>query len=303
MSRPPRAAGPAFRPPRPAADVPPGRPPRHRGKGEETYHGARACQALFVRRPGDMIRVYVATEQRRQWAALLEHCAKARLGFRVLPGDNLARISGSTHHEGIAILARSYRRWGAEELEAAVAAGGIAGPLLYLDGVGNPHNFGAILRTAAHFGCGAVLGRRGDLPPLSPAAVRVAEGAAEHVPVCDLDDPVASLARLKAAGFAIVTTSSRSGEPLFGRGLAGPVVVVLGSEGEGVSRPIVAAADRCVRIPGSGAVESLNVSVACAVLLAEAWRGRPDAAETPAGRRSGGPTHGRPPASRRRRGR
>ena len=295
MSRPSSPHGPSSRSPRPAGDAPAGRPPRHRAKGEETYHGARACQALFASRPGDMIRVYVATQQRRQWAALLEHCAKARLGFRVVPGDNLARVSGSTHHEGIAILARGYRRWDAAELEAAVAAGGIAGPLLYLDGVGNPHNFGAMLRTAAHFGCGAVLGRRGDLPPLSPAAVRVAEGAAEHVPVCDLDDPVAALARLKAAGFAIVTTSSRGGEPLFARGLAGPVVIVLGSEGEGVSRPFVAAADRCVRIPGSGSVESLNVSVACGVLLAEAWRGRPAAAEV----RSGG----RQPAPRRRQGR
>jgi len=275
------------RPPRPAVEAAAARPPRHRAKGEETYHGVRACRALFASRPGDMIRVYVAAEERRQWAALLEHCARARLGFRVVPGDNLARISGSTHHEGIAILARSYRRWDAAELEAAVAAGGVAGPLVYLDGVGNPHNFGAILRTAAHFGCGAVLGRKGELPPLSPAAVRVAEGAAEHVPVCDVDDPVATLARLKAAGYGVVTTSSRGGEPLFGRGLAGPVVIVLGSEGEGVSRPLAMAADRCVRIPGSGAVESLNVSVACGVLLAEAWRSRQPATE---GHRGGPPS-------------
>lgn len=297
MSGPRPQRGRGARPQRPAAELPAAGPPRHRAKGEETYHGVRACRALVAGRPGDMIRVYVAAEERRQWAALLEHCAKARLGFRVVPGDNLSRISGSTHHEGIAILARSYRRWDAAELEAAVAAGGVAGPLLYLDGVGNPHNFGAILRTAAHFGCGAVLGRRGELPPLSPAAVRVAEGAAEHVPVCDVDDPAATLARLKAAGFTVVATSSRGGEPLFTRGLSGRVVLVLGSEGEGVSRPLAAAADRCVRIPGSGAVESLNVSVACGVLLAEAWRGRKPAADgRPGGSQAGrGRTRGRQP--------
>jgi TrmH RNA methyltransferase len=141
--------------------------------------------------------------------------------------------------------------------------------------VQNPHNLGSILRTAAHFGAAAIVGRAGELPPLSPAAVRVAEGAAEFVPVCDLADPVADLKRLAKSGFRIVATSSHRGKPLSAANLGGRVVIVLGSEGEGVSRAIETAAAECVQIPGTGAVESLNVGVACGVALAEAWRQRP----------------------------
>jgi len=260
----PSGRSPAGKPPHPAA--------RHQGKAEEKYHGVRACEAVFARRPGDIIRVYIAEERRRQFAALLGHCAKARLGFQVVAHENLARISESTHHEGIVILARACPRWGMTELLRAIEERRLKGPLLYLDGVQNPHNLGAILRTAAHFGAAAVLGAGGDLPPLSPAAVRVAEGAAEHVPVCDLADPRADLMRLKTLGFRIVATSSHRGSPVSAKSLGGTIVLVLGSEGEGVSKSIAALADESVQIPGTGAVESLNVSVACGVLLAEAWR-------------------------------
>lgn len=238
----------------------------------------RACEALFERRPGEIIRVYIAEDRRRQFARLLDHCAKARVGFQVVTAESLARLSESTHHEGIVILARSRARWGMTELLRAIEERRVNGPLLYLDGVQNPHNLGAILRTAAHFGVAAVLGGCGDMPPLSPAAVRVAEGAAEHVPVCELANPPADLKRLKACGFRVVVSSSHRGRPVSHRSLGGQIVMVLGSEGEGVSKPISALADEAVQIPGTGAVESLNVSVACGVLLAEAWRSRADGA-------------------------
>lgn len=245
---------------------------RHRGHDEETYHGGRACEAVFARRPQDIVRVYLTAEQQRRFAPLLAYCAAERRGFQVVESENLARISGSHHHEGIAILARACPRWSAADLVRAADSNRLAGPLVYLDGVQNPHNLGAILRTAAHFGSGALLGRRGELPPLSPAAVRVAEGAAECVPVCDLDDAAASLVRLKSQGFRVVTTSSHSGAPAAAARLGRKVVLVLGSEGQGVSKSIAALADLAVRIPGTGAVESLNVSVACGILLAEACR-------------------------------
>jgi len=237
----------------------------------------RACEALFARRPGDIIRVYVAEERRRHFLRLLDHCARSRLGFQVVPAESLARLSGSMHHEGIVILARACRRWTMADLLRAIDEGGLQGPFLYLDGVQNPHNLGAILRTAAHFGVAAILGGQGDLPPLSPAAVRVAEGAAEHVPVCDLADPGSQLPQLKRHGFRIVATSSHRGRPPGAAALGGRIVLVLGSEGEGISKAIAALADAAVQIPGTGAVESLNVSVACGILLHEAWRQRGDA--------------------------
>lgn len=244
---------------------------RHQSKTEEKYHGIRACEAIVARRRGDIVRVYVAEDRRGRWGDLLAWCARERRGFQVVPAANLERLSGSTHHEGIVILARAYPRLNLDELLLKIGRGGATGPLLYLDGVQNPHNLGAILRTAAHFGACGVLGTAGQLPPLSPAAVRVAEGAAEHVPVCALADPAADLVRLKAAGYRIVTTSSRGGVPPTTALVAGRTLLVLGSEAEGVSRPLQDLADATVAIPGTGAVESLNVSVACGVLLALAW--------------------------------
>jgi TrmH RNA methyltransferase len=239
------------------------------------YHGVRACAALFARRPQDIVRVYLSSARQREFAALLAWCGRERKGFQIVAAENLQRLTGSLHHEGVAILAKSLRRLDMADLLRGIEGGTITGPLVYLDGVQNPHNLGSILRTAAHFGAGAILGRLGELPPLSPSAVRVAEGAAEHVPVADLADPLVDLARLKVAGFQVVATTSHAGQPLFGAPLGERLVIVLGSEGEGMSRPLAAAADLTVQIPGTGAVESLNVSVAAGILLGEAWRRRP----------------------------
>jgi len=245
---------------------------RHRRKTEEVYHGVRACAAVFAARPRDIVRVYLTAARRREFASLIEWCVRERKGFQVVAADNLHRITGAVHHEGVAVLAAAVPRLDLAGLLGRLEQGRAPGPLIYLDGVQNPHNLGSILRTAAHFGAGGVLGRGGELPPLSPSAVRVAEGAAEHVPVVDLADPPADLARLKAAGFQVVGTASGTGVPLPGAALGPRPLFVLGSEGQGMSPAVAAAADVTVRIPGTGAVESLNVSVACGVLLAEAWR-------------------------------
>jgi TrmH RNA methyltransferase len=258
----------AARPPRPTVQ------PRHKAASEETYYGLRACEALFARRPDEIVRVYLTGSRKPRLASLLAWCAAHRRGFQIVEDENLRRISGSTHHEGVAILAKAIRRQGLEDLLREVESPRAVGPILYLDGVENPHNLGSILRTAAHFGAVAVAGRTGELPPMSPAAARVAEGAAEIVPVCDFADPPAALRRLAAAGFAIVAASSHRGEPPARTPLGGRSVIVLGSEGKGVSPAIERAATARVCIPGTGAVESLNVAVACGVLLAEAWRQR-----------------------------
>jgi RNA methyltransferase, TrmH family len=248
--------------------------PRHKAASEETYHGLRACEAIFARRPAEIVRVYLTAARKPRLAKLLAWCAANRKGFQIVEEENLRRITSSTHHEGAAILAKAIRRWSLDDLLARAEPRQAAGPILYLDGVENPHNLGSILRTAAHFGVTAIAGRSGELPPLSPAAVRVAEGAAELVPVCDLGDPPGALRRLAAAGFAIVAASSHRGELPQSAPLGGRCVLVLGSEGRGISPAIDRLATARVSIPGTGAVESLNVSVAAGVLLAEARRRR-----------------------------
>lgn len=275
MKRPRRTPRPTPRPQQPAAGGD-RRPPRHQRKAEEKYHGLRACEALFACRPGDIVRVYVSARRKPTFSKLLEYCVKQRKGFQIVDDDSLERLTGSLHHEGVAILAKAIARQDLAGLVRGIESGTITAPLVYLDGVQNPHNLGSILRTAAHFGVGAIVGAEGQLPPLSAAAVRVAEGAAEHVPVVALASPGTDLARLKKAGFELVATTSRGGEPLWKASL-GPaerLVIVMGSEGEGMSRAVERACDRTVQIPGTGLVESLNVSVACGIVLAEVRRRR-----------------------------
>jgi TrmH RNA methyltransferase len=108
----------------------------------------------------------------------------------------------------------------------------------------------------------------------SPAAYRTAEGGLETVPAVPLPEPLRALRALHAAGFTLVATSSHAAAPFQATagGLPPRCVLLLGAEGEGLSPALAAAADRNVAIPGTGAVESINVACAAAVLLAEFWR-------------------------------
>jgi TrmH RNA methyltransferase len=144
---------------------------------------------------------------------------------------------------------------------------------LWLDGVGNPHNLGAILRSAAHFGVGAVLLPKHSTLALSGAAARVAEGGADAVPFVRLGREDNSIAQLHGAGFKLAATVVRGGSDLFKAAMPQRVVYVLGAEAEGMSPDLAKACDLRLSIPGSGAVESLNVASATAVLLSQ-WASR-----------------------------
>ena len=137
--------------------------------------------------------------------------------------------------------------------------------------MGNPHNLGAIMRSCAHFGVkGVVVQDAGVLE--SGAAIRTAEGGAEHVEPITGDSFIDTLDQFRKAGSAIVSTSSHNGTPLFKAELPKKMVLVLGQERDGLSDAAISSSDLSVAIDGTGNVESRNVSVATGVLLAEWWR-------------------------------
>jgi TrmH RNA methyltransferase len=140
---------------------------------------------------------------------------------------------------------------------------------LWLDGVGNPHNLGAILRSGAHFGVSGLLIPKESPLHVSGAAARVAEGGAEFVPIVRLGRPENAFEQLKAAGFTIAATVVRGGSPLFKAKLPERLVYILGAEQGGVDAPLAQASAMRLGIPGRGAVESLNVASAASVLMAE----------------------------------
>jgi TrmH RNA methyltransferase len=144
-----------------------------------------------------------------------------------------------------------------------------------LDRVRNPQNIGAILRSGAFFGAEvALLGAPAPHPGLPPFALRVAEGAAEHMSFSRTTDLADTLARLRSAGVHVVGADTHAERNAEHFQLPGATLLVLGNEREGLSPRIRAQCDTLIGIRGSGAVESLNVAVAAGVILAELRRAR-----------------------------
>ncbi|MEN5061420.1 TrmH family RNA methyltransferase [Luteimonas sp. TWI1416] len=234
---------------------------------EMRLYGRNAIDAVFAKRPEAIRKLYLLEARIPQLQPMLKWCAAHRVGYRVVGEDDLRKLAASTHHEGIVadVLREAPLSLG-DWLQALPAGPACA---LWLDGVGNPHNLGAILRSAAHFGVGAVLLPRDATLALSGAAARVAEGGAEAVRFVRLGREDNALAQLRSAGFQLAATVVRGGEDLFKAALPSRLVYVLGAEGEGMDAALADACDRKLGIPGSGAVESLNVASATAVLLAQ----------------------------------
>lgn len=261
-----RRAAPASTAPAPAA-VESAAMPEDGGPRELRLYGRNAIDAVFARRPEAIRKVYLLEARIPQLQPLLKWCAANRVGYRVVAEDDLRKLAASAHHEGIVadVLREAPQSLGAwlQSLPAGPACA------LWLDGVGNPHNLGAILRSAAHFGVSAVLLPKTSPLALSGAAARVAEGGAEAVPFVRLGREDNALAQLRSAGFALAATVVRGGDDLFATRLPERLVYVLGAEGEGMDADLANACDLRLGIPGSGKVESLNVSAATAVLLAQ----------------------------------
>lgn len=269
------ARRPSSRPPR-ATPLPPREggtpPPPGRGNDELRLYGWNAVQALFEHRPQALRKLYLTEALIPRMQPVLKWCVANRVGYRVVEDGDLNKLAATTHHEG---LVADVLRAPMLELEEWLATLSADAPVLalWLDGVGNPHNFGAILRSAAHFGVAGLLLPPGATLALSGAAARVAEGGAESVPLVRLPALPEAMEQLRAAGLSLAATLVEGGDDLFASTLPARLVYVMGAEGEGMDRELAQACDHQVSIPGTGAVESLNVASATAVLLAQ-WFGR-----------------------------
>jgi TrmH RNA methyltransferase len=251
--------------------------PRAPKDQEIKVHGRNAARALFARRPDDLLRVYVGEGETASFGDLLRRLAAGHRPYRVVTDAELERLTESKHHEGICVVARPRPP---AALEAVLRPPG-AGWLVALADVGNPHNVGAILRIAAHFGArGALLASPADR--LSPAAYRTAQGGAEWLDLVFTKTLERDLDLCRGHGFAVCATTSHEegGGDLFTAPLPPRAIVLLGAEATGLPAPLLAAADARLRIPGTGHVESLNVASAASVLMAELWR-QHGAARTP----------------------
>jgi 23S rRNA (guanosine2251-2'-O)-methyltransferase len=187
----------------------------------------------------------------------------------------LDRLVEGERHQGV-VAALAPRAGDPEtQLEEALEALGDAPPLLLvLDGVTDPHNLGACLRSADAAGVAAVIVPRDRAAGLTAVVRKVAAGAAETVPLVQVVNLARTLRQLQERGVWLVGASDDASRTLYDSDCTGPVALVMGSEGEGMRRLTREACDELVSIPMQGAVESLNVSVAAGIALFEAVRQR-----------------------------
>jgi TrmH RNA methyltransferase len=232
----------------------------------ERVYGLSAALAAFGERPDSVLSIAHTAAARRPLAQMLSEAAQRHIAYREVDEESLARMAESVHHEGVCLLLRPRPAPGPRQIVERV---GNQGLVLALDGVQNPHNVGAMLRTAAYFGAAAmIVSMDDDKPVLTPAARRVAEGGAELLPVAQVPSLPAALRKLADAGMAIIGTDART--KLTTAELRWPrrVVLVLGNEREGLASDTREVCSTLVRIPGTEAIDSLNVSVAAGILLA-----------------------------------
>ncbi len=227
-------------------------------------------EALAAGRPLD--RIVVARGRHGERIAAVVHLAKSR-GVPVRFEDRLQldRLAGTREHQGIAALAAAKP---AVELEDLLRAKGSRGLLVLLDGVEDPHNLGAIVRTSLAAGAEGVVIPERRAAGLSDTVERASAGALAHLPVARVKNLVRAMDDMKERGYWLVGLDERAEKSYTDVDLSGSVGIVLGGEGQGLHELTRKRCDFLVSIPTVGPVRSLNVSVAAGVILFEAVRQR-----------------------------
>lgn len=247
-------------------------PPRPERKGRDQrvllrIAGLPAVAALFATAPGRVERLFFDERLKTAVGPFCAALAKARKPYRLVGEDELQRVAGSAMHGGVVAVAEPRP---VLPLDPAEAAGWARDgrPLLLLDGVGNPHNLGAIARSAAFFGVKRlVLSDHPAQAAPSDASYRVAEGGLEHLGVYRATNFAVTLRRL-AQSYRVLGTALERGTDLAALAPSPrPAALVLGNEETGLPAATLRACDAIVTIAGSGQVQSLNVSVSAGILL------------------------------------
>jgi TrmH RNA methyltransferase len=233
--------------------------------------GLAAVRALFARDADAIRRLYFDYATGRRIGVICQALAKSRRIYRCVEPAELEKIAGTVHHGGIVavITPREPRPPRPEDLRRWARG---REPLLLLDRIANAHNLGAIVRTAAFFGVGRIVvpddpqqARPGE------ATYRVAEGGMAHVEFYRVSSLVDFIRELRpfyeVIGAAVRGAAPVTAVPQSAARPGRPAALVLGNEEHGLAPAVAAACDHLVTIPGGGAVESLNVSAAAAILL------------------------------------
>ncbi len=206
--------------------------------------------------------------------ALAERAKALKITVNHRPREQLDKLAGDARHQGVAALYEPPPMAHENDLAALMERDGSGTLVLVLDGVTDPHNLGACLRSAAAAKVTAVIVPKDRAVGLTPVVRRASAGGADRVPLVAVTNLARTLRELKDAGVWITGLDGDTETSIYAVDFKGPVAIVLGSEGEGMRRLTRELCDFVAKIPMPGAMESLNVSVATGVVLFEALRQR-----------------------------
>ena len=229
--------------------------------------------SAFKARPQSLLRLFYNRARSAELKAVKAYCGENKLPYRQLDQESLNKVASGVHHEGVVMVVQPLLPESAHRLIRGKIPN--KGLVVALDGIDNSHNQGAILRTCAYFGVeGLMVPGNGKASAIPSSAARMAEGGLEEVPVYASNDLPSALRDCRERGWFVVGADLNAKENLFNAQVKFPAVVVMGNEREGLSIRAKKRCDILIRVPGQGLLQSLNVSVAAGIVLAEMDRRR-----------------------------
>lgn len=238
-------------------------------------YGLHAVGAALERAPERVLEMWLASSREDiRMRGLKSRAETAGLHIHSASPDALTKLVGEVAHQGVVASMRALKPWDEHDLLEGLAGEPKDPVVLVLDGVTDPHNLGACLRSADAAGALAVVIPKDRAATVDGVVRKVAAGAAEFVPVASVTNLARTLDLLKERGIWVVGTDGEAEQPIYAADLNRPLALVLGAEGSGLRRLTREKCDFLVRIPMAGHVQSLNVSVAAGIALFEALRQR-----------------------------
>ena len=228
--------------------------------------GRRPVEEAFVARRAAK-RLLVVPARRQALERLVLHATSLRIPVVEVEGGTLTAVAGFDGHQGIALVVEPRTFASPDDILARAVERGEPPFLLVMDSLEDPQNVGTLLRSAEAAGVHGVIFPTRRQAPLSPAAVKASAGAVEHLLLAPVDDLPGALSDLRIRGLRIAAAEAEAPLTADQADLRGPLAIIVGSEGQGLSPAVRRRADLAIRIPMRGAIGSLNAAVAGSILL------------------------------------
>lgn len=219
---------------------------------------------VFQKRPQDIVKIFLTEDNVREFSHILKACAAQKKIYKITTNEDLEKISGSLHHEGVCFYIKRKQIFDFKHFLSKSKQKKLC--IVALENVDNPHNVGALMRVCANFGVNAILIQKAGTFQ-NAAVFRTSEGGAEWIDLIDCTNLADAVLAFKENGFKIFTTSSHIGRPPEKAEFSDKTLFVFGSERSGITQNLLKKGDAILSIPSTGHVESLNVSCAASIIL------------------------------------